>query len=152
MNKTELLTLAEENVKPKPVPPEGGVLVLDEAGFYQLWRSCRTDCDHASGTGREPALDFRVPFSPRTQFLYGAARSGSSATCHLHWLADAQDLGRSDSGFVIYPSLTFYSYRVVVDLYRPGETLPLLPVSFTALNPPWRQSCCRRRIASAPVR
>jgi chromate transporter len=58
--------------------------------------------------------------SPRTQFLYGAAWSGSSATLPP-WLADAQDLGRSDGEFVIYPSLTFYSYRVVVDLYRLGR-------------------------------
>jgi chromate transporter len=88
--------------------------------------------------------------SPRTQFLYGAAWSGSSATLPP-WLADAQDLGRSDGEFVIYPSLTFYSYRVVVDLYRLGD-VAIIAVSFTALNPPWRQSCCRRRIASAPVR
>ncbi len=151
MNKTELLTLAEENVKPKPVPLKEAFWFWMKLGFISF-----------GGPAGQIAIMHQELVENRrwiseSRFLHALnfcmvlpGPEAQQLATYIGWLMH-RTLGGVIAGLLfILPSL--FILIALSWIYIARETLPLLPVSFTALNPPWRQSCCRRRIASAPVR
>jgi hypothetical protein len=120
MNKTESLTLAEENVKPSPIPLKEAFWFWLKLGFISF-----------GGPAGQIAIMHQELVENRrwiseSRFLHAlnfcmVLPGPEAQQLATYRLADAQNVGRRHRRAVIYPSFAFYSYRVVVDLYRLGR-------------------------------
>src|SRR3989344_5572986 len=92
----------------------GGLPVLAQARFHQLWRAGGPDCDHACRAGGAPPLDQRKAISARPQLLHAAARPRGAAAGHLHRLAHAPHPGRHRGRGAVCTAFALHPDRAVV--------------------------------------
>src|SRR6266404_2308098 len=67
------------------------VSFLVKARTHLVWRTDRTDRDHANRAGRKEKMDQSVAISARAELLHAASRARGATTRHLHRLAAPQN-------------------------------------------------------------